>query len=188
MSARMLAIYALTAMNSKKAVPGILQIAADRKEKDNADREVACRALGIIGDLSVVPDLVHLTYHYNRDTRFWAQISLVRLTGENFGRDVAAWRQWWAKQDGKPPIVQGNRRLGHQPGNAPGCRSQGHGEGGPSKFSKWPGNCRRRTDKRDNRCRQRNRFRRTRKARSRTSQSWRSRSTISRPTDRSGSR
>ena len=66
----------------------------------------ACRALGIIGDLSVVPDLVHLTYHYDRDTRFWAQISLVRLTGENFGRDVAAWRQWWQKQGRTPPISE----------------------------------------------------------------------------------
>jgi hypothetical protein len=105
-SARTLAIYALMAMRSKKAVPGILQIAADRKEKDNADREYACRALGIIGDSSVVPDLVHLTYHYNQDTRFWAQISLVRLTGENFGCDVAAWRQWWEKQGGNPPISE----------------------------------------------------------------------------------
>jgi beta-lactamase regulating signal transducer with metallopeptidase domain len=105
-SARMLAIYALTAMGSKKAVPGILQIAADRKEKDNADREAACRALGILADLSVVPDLVHLTYHYNRDTRFWAQISLVRLTGENFGRDVDAWRRWWEKRGGKPLIAK----------------------------------------------------------------------------------
>jgi beta-lactamase regulating signal transducer with metallopeptidase domain len=107
-SGRMLAIYALTAMKSKKAVPGILHIAAERTEKDNADREEACRALGIIGELSVVPDLVQLTYHYNRDTRFWAQISLVRLTGENFGRDVAAWRKWWAKQGGKPPISEEN--------------------------------------------------------------------------------
>jgi len=105
-SARMLAIHALTAIKSKKAVSGILKIAADRKEKDNADREFACHALGIIGDLSVVPDLVHLTYHYDRDTRFWAQISLVRLTGENFGRDVAAWRRWWEKRGGKPPIAE----------------------------------------------------------------------------------
>ena len=103
-SARMLAIHALTAIKSKKAVPGILKIATDRKEKDNADREFACRALGILGDMSVVPDLVHLTYHYNRDTRFWAQISLVRLTGENFGRDVAAWIRWWEKRGGTPPI------------------------------------------------------------------------------------
>ena len=32
------------------------------------------------------------------------EISLLRLTGQNFGRDVAAWRQWWQKQGGKPPI------------------------------------------------------------------------------------
>jgi beta-lactamase regulating signal transducer with metallopeptidase domain len=118
-SARTLAIYALTAMKSKKAVPGILKIAADRKEKDNGDREAACRALGIIGDLSVVPDLVHLTYHYNRDTRFSAQISLVRLTGENFGRDVAAWRQWWAKQGGKPSISAEKVAWATSPQNLP---------------------------------------------------------------------
>ena len=129
-SARMLAIHALTAMKSKKAVPGILKIAADRKEKDNADRELACRALGIIGDLSVVPDLVHLTYHYNRDTRFWAQISLVRLTGENFGRDVAAWRQWWEKQGGKPPISEEKVAWATSPEMLQMCRSQGDGKGG----------------------------------------------------------
>ncbi len=93
-------------LKSRKAVPGLLRIAAERTEKDNADRSFACRALGIIGDPSAIPDLVHLTYHYNEDTRLWAQISLVRLTGENFGRDVAAWRQWWEKQGGKPPIVE----------------------------------------------------------------------------------
>ena len=105
-SARIMAIYALTALNSKKAVPGLLQIATERKEKDNRDRWMACRALGLVGDMSVVPDLVPLTYHYNRDTRLWAQISLVRLTGENFGRDVAAWRRWWEKRGGKPPISE----------------------------------------------------------------------------------
>lgn len=103
---RTLAIHALTALKSKKAVPELLKIATDREEKDNSDRSEACLALGIIGDLSVVPDLVQLTYHYNRDTRFMAQISLVRLTGENFGRDVDAWRQWWRKQGGNPPISE----------------------------------------------------------------------------------
>ena len=34
----------------------------------------------------------------------WSQISLVRLTGENFGRDVEAWRRWWDARGGKPPI------------------------------------------------------------------------------------
>ena len=82
----------------------MLKIAAERVEKDNADRCEAVRALGILGDQSLVPELVPLTYHYNMNTRLWAQVALVRLTGENFGRDVAAWKAWWEKQDGKPPI------------------------------------------------------------------------------------
>ena len=103
---RVMAISALTALKSKKAIPGLLQIASERKEKGNRDRWMACRALGIVGDMSVVPDLVQLTYHYNRDTRLWAQISLVRLTGKNFGRDVAAWSRWWDEQGGKPPVAE----------------------------------------------------------------------------------
>ena len=103
---RVAAINTLAALKSKKAVSGLLKIAAERTEKDNRDRWMAIRALGIIGDPKVVPELVQLTYHYNQNTRFWAQISLVRLTGENFGRDVAAWREWWSKQGGKPPIAE----------------------------------------------------------------------------------
>jgi hypothetical protein len=105
-STREQSIKALAAVGSKKAVPGILKIAAERIEKDNSDRCEAVRALGIIGERSVVPELVHLTYHYNANTRLWAQISLVRLTGENFGRDVAAWKSWWEKQGGNPPISE----------------------------------------------------------------------------------
>jgi beta-lactamase regulating signal transducer with metallopeptidase domain len=101
---RVRAIDDLVVLGSKKAIPGILQIAADRKEKDNWDRHTAVRALGMLGDTSVVPELVHLTYHYNWNVRQWAQIALVRLTGQNFGHDVAAWKQWWDKQGGKPPI------------------------------------------------------------------------------------
>ena len=82
-------------IKSKKAVDSLLKIAADRREKDNRDRWMATRALGIVGDESVVPELIHLVYHYNQNTRFWAQISLVRLTGKNFGRDWQKWGQWW---------------------------------------------------------------------------------------------
>ena len=51
--------------------------------------------LGLIGDKAAVPGLIDLVYHPNQNTRFWAQISLVRLTGKNFGRDADAWRRWW---------------------------------------------------------------------------------------------
>ena len=106
-SDRISAINTLALLECKKTVPGLLRIAAEHVEKDNRDRWMAVRALGIIGDATAVPELVHLTYHYNMNTRFWAQISLVRLTGENFGRDVAAWRTWWDKQGGTLPISDG---------------------------------------------------------------------------------
>lgn len=96
------AINVLGALQSKKAVQPLLKIAVDRREKDNRDRWMATRALGLIGDKAVVPELIHLVYHYNLNTRFWAQISLVRLTGQNFGRDWQAWGRWWNEQDGKP--------------------------------------------------------------------------------------
>ncbi len=131
-SGRMLAIHALTALRSKKAVPGILKIAADRKEKDNADREFACRALGIIGDLSVVPDLVHLTYHYNRDTRFWA----ADFPGAVDRRELRPQRGRLAPLVGEAGRKAAHRqeidRLGNQPGNGAKRRSQGHGGGGSS--------------------------------------------------------
>ncbi len=112
---RIQAIQALAAVGDKKTVPGLLKIAADRTVKDNADRCEAVRALGIIGDQSAIPKLVHLTYHYNSDTRLWAQISLVRLTGENFGHDVAAWKSWCDKQGGKIPISAQKIAWGNTP-------------------------------------------------------------------------
>lgn len=89
------AINCLATIKSKKAVKPLLDIATDRKEKDNRDRWMAVRALGIIGDVSVVPDLIPLVYHYNSNTRFWAQISLCRLTGVNYGVDWQQWAVWW---------------------------------------------------------------------------------------------
>ena len=67
---------------------------------------MAVRALGLIGDKTAVPELIDLVYHFNQNTRFWAQISLVRLTGKNFGRDAGAWKRWWREQDGKPPVSE----------------------------------------------------------------------------------
>jgi hypothetical protein len=60
--------------------------------------------LGIIGDKASVPEMIHLLYHYNSNTRWWAQISLVRLTGTNFAKDWNAWGKWWNDQNGQPPF------------------------------------------------------------------------------------
>ncbi len=99
------AINTLGALRSTAAVPALSQIAFDRAEKDNRDRWMATRALGMIGDVSAVPSLIHLLYHPNANTRWWAQISLVRLTGQNFGGDWTAWGRWWNSQNGTPPFT-----------------------------------------------------------------------------------
>jgi hypothetical protein len=103
-SERVKATDDLVALSSKNAVPAILRIAAERKEKNNWDRHTATRALAMLGDPIAVPELVHLTYHYNWNVRQWSRIALLRITGQDFGRDVAAWSQWWQQQGGQPPI------------------------------------------------------------------------------------
>ena len=87
-----------------KAVGPLLQIATDEREKNNRDRWMATRALGLLGDRSVVPKLIHLVYFPNPNTRWWAQIALVGLTGQNFGTDWVGWGRWWNGQKGEPPF------------------------------------------------------------------------------------
>jgi hypothetical protein len=101
------AIGNLAALRSQKAVQALVGIAADHAEKDCRDRWMAIRALGLIGDKQVTPALIPLVYHGNLNTRWWAQISLVRLTGQNFGSDWEAWAKWWNDQNGQPPVKSG---------------------------------------------------------------------------------
>src|SRR2546425_9258515 len=85
------AINTLAALRSTNGLPALRAIAFDLRDKDNRDRWMAIRALGIIGDRLSVPELIHLVYHGNVNTRWWAQISLVQLTAQNFGNNWAAW-------------------------------------------------------------------------------------------------
>ncbi len=98
------AINCLGEMVSEKAVEALSEIAFEKVEKDNRDRWMAIRALGMIGVKSVVPKMIHLLYHYNLNTRLWAQISLVRLTGVNFGRDWQEWAKWYNKNHQGDPV------------------------------------------------------------------------------------
>jgi len=97
------AINTLPALRSTSALPRLRAIAFERVDRNNRDRWMAIRALGIIGDKADVPELIHLVYHGNVNTRWWAQISLVRITGQNFAKDWNAWGKWWNDQNGKPP-------------------------------------------------------------------------------------
>jgi len=96
------AINSLAALRSINALPALREIAFDHREKDNRDRWMAVRTLGLLGDRQSVPEMIHLLYHYNVNTRWWAQISLVRLTGQNFGKDWRAWGSWWNLQNAQP--------------------------------------------------------------------------------------
>ena len=104
------AINTLASMRSTEALPVLRSLAFDhtdkilRSEVSNRRRWMATRALGLIGDKTEVPDLIHLLYHNQIYVRWWAQISLVRLTGENFGSDWKAWGKWWNTHHGKPPF------------------------------------------------------------------------------------
>ncbi|HEX5223420.1 MAG TPA: HEAT repeat domain-containing protein [Verrucomicrobiae bacterium] len=97
------AINTLGALRSTKGLPALRGIAYERADRNNRDRWMAIRALGLIGDKADVPELIHLVYHGNVNTRWWAQISLVRITGQNFGKDWNAWGKWWNDQKGEPP-------------------------------------------------------------------------------------
>lgn len=96
------AINTLGALRSGKALPKLRALAFDRREKDNRDRWMAIRALGLLQDRASVPELAHLVYHGNSNTRWWAQITLVRITGQNFGSDWRAWGKWWNDQGSQP--------------------------------------------------------------------------------------
>jgi hypothetical protein len=97
------AINTLGALRSTKALPALRGIAYERADRNNRDRWMAIRALGLMGDKADVPELIHLVYHGNVNTRWWAQLSLVRITGKNFGKDWNAWGKWWNDQKGEPP-------------------------------------------------------------------------------------
>ncbi len=97
------AINTLAALRSTKALPALRGIAYERVDRNNRDRWMAIRALGLIGDKADVPELIHLVYHGNQNTHWWAQISLVRIAGQNFGKDWNAWGKWWNDLNGQPP-------------------------------------------------------------------------------------
>jgi hypothetical protein len=96
------AINTLGAMRSTNALPRLRELAFERVDKNNRDRWMAVRVLGIMGDRQSVPDLISLVYHGNQNTHWWAQITLVQLTGQNFGGDWEAWGRWWNESGGQP--------------------------------------------------------------------------------------
>jgi len=134
------AINTLGALQSTNALPPLLAIATDRADKDNRDRWMAIRSLGLIGEPSITPQLIPLVYHGNANTRWWAQISLVRLTGTNFAGDWRAWGRWWNERGSQPPFATNEFvRWVKQPGwETPEQVEARNSEGDNNFFSKIP--------------------------------------------------
>jgi hypothetical protein len=101
------AINTLGALGATNGLPALRLIAYERVDKDNRDRWMAIRSLGMIGDKADVPELIHLVYHGNLNTRWWAQLALVQITGQNFGKDWNAWAKWWSDSGGQPAFAPG---------------------------------------------------------------------------------
>lgn len=104
------AINTLGALRSTNGLPALRAIAYERVDKNNRDRWMSVRAIGLIGSKADVPELIHLVYHGNVNTRWWAQLALVQITGQNFGGDWNAWARWWTDSKGvpacKPEIIR----------------------------------------------------------------------------------
>jgi RNA polymerase sigma-70 factor (ECF subfamily) len=96
------AINTLGALHSTNGLSRLRELAFERVDKNNRDRWMAVRVLGMLGDRQSVPDLIHLVYHGNPNTHWWSQIALVHITGQNFGGDWEAWGRWWNESGGQP--------------------------------------------------------------------------------------
>jgi RNA polymerase sigma-70 factor (ECF subfamily) len=96
------AINTLGALRSTRALPRLRELAFERVDKNNRDRWMSVRILGMLGDQPSVPHLIHLLYHGNQNTHWWAQVALVQLTGQNFGGNWDAWGEWWNASGGTP--------------------------------------------------------------------------------------
>jgi hypothetical protein len=102
------AINTLAALRSSDALPQLRRLAFDpaaktqRTELSNRARWMSARALGSMGDQLSTPRLMHLLYHNNSYVRWMAQVTLVRLTGTNFGGNWQQWVDWWKQSKGQP--------------------------------------------------------------------------------------
>jgi len=94
-------IKSLVRLNSRKAEPVLIRIAADRQEDDYV-RYCAIRALGSIGTRMCVDNLIELlsephldSWGYDKPRPRQAVIDSLRaVTHQNIGNDEFQWRSW----------------------------------------------------------------------------------------------
>jgi HEAT repeats len=93
---RRMAIRTLGRMGDPAAVEPL--IAALHTETEPLNRGFAMLALAEIGDHRAIEPLIEALKEKVRPLRTLAERALRRLSGQDFGRDQKAWRDWWLKQ------------------------------------------------------------------------------------------
>jgi HEAT repeat protein len=70
------------------------------EDEDWRVRESAARTLGWIGPgaWDAAPALIQTLEDVNQDVSTAAILALSAITEQDFGRDAAAWQEWWGKQ------------------------------------------------------------------------------------------
>ncbi|MDX9972618.1 MAG: M56 family metallopeptidase, partial [FCB group bacterium] len=94
-------------LKDARLLPGLTKHAGYHREDSDYDcrpKWIAVASLGRHDEPSSAPLLVDLADHGNQNTKMWAQASMSRLTGQNFGTDKKAWAEWWNANGKKPKI------------------------------------------------------------------------------------
>jgi len=106
---RVVLIETLGAIGAKSGAAKDALLAA-LGEKDEAVVAAAIRALRGVPVKAAIPRLIDLLDKGSRDIRVEAQVTLERMTGQQFGERIDLWRKWWKHygggfrpEDVKPP-------------------------------------------------------------------------------------
>jgi HEAT repeat protein len=95
-----------------------LQGVAGDDEADLAVRQTALWVLGRCGRKQAAEALVRRLATDNEDLRRVAAAALADLTGQNYGLDLARWREWWNRHKHRSPEQWLEMRLAYQTSRA----------------------------------------------------------------------
>jgi HEAT repeat protein len=85
------------ALGETKDPRAIEPLSAALKDENSYVRMTAARALGQIDDPRVIEPLIEALKDESHGVKKNAALSLKQRTGQDFGKDPAAWLQWWEK-------------------------------------------------------------------------------------------
>jgi HEAT repeat protein len=92
---RWYAASALGEMKEPRAVEPLIGIL--KNDRNGYVRAMAAWALGKIKDRRAVEPLIDGITDESNDVRKRAPLALKEITGQDFGKDPAKWREWWEK-------------------------------------------------------------------------------------------